>query len=185
MGPFSDKRTVVPDFRFASWALPTARPGTSVIRLRGPGVTGTSRFGWWRSEGPAPHTPRDIFEPEKIGSYAAASIHFHADARDHAGLVRAEEGGGIAKVFGVREAAQRDGGEKFRADLGRVLAHEAFEQRRFACHRVECVHPDAVGGEFDRHGAGRGDHPALGGVVPVQPWARRNTGGGGDVEDVS
>ena len=41
------------------------------------------------------------------------------------------------------------------------------------------------GGEFHRHRARRGDHPALGGVIPAEVRARRHPGRRGDVQDAA
>ena len=101
------------------------------------------------------------------------------------GLVRTQVERRIRKVLGCGEPAQRYRREELCAHLGRVLAHEALEQRRFPGHRVQRIDADAGRGQLDRHRAGRRDHPPLRGVVPVQPRARRNARRRGDVEDTA
>ena len=47
-------------------------------------------------------------------SDTASAVNFHAHAGDHAGLVAAQEAGGVAQILGLREAADRD------AEIGRA-----------------------------------------------------------------
>ena len=57
----------------------------------------------------------------------ASAVHFHADAGDHAGLVRAQETRGISKILRCREAADWNGRQELLAHFGRVFTHEALQ----------------------------------------------------------
>ena len=126
------------------------------------------------------HLRQDV--PADGASDAASAVHLQAHAGDHAGLVAAQKAGGVAQVLGLAEAADRDGRQELGAHLGRVLAHEALQQRGLAGHRVERDHADAEGRQLHRIGPRGGDHPAFAGVVPAQARPRADTRRAGHIE---
>ncbi len=64
------------------------------------GISRTTVYRHLRQGGPAGGTG---------ASDAAPAVHLHAHAGDHAGLVAAQKAGGVAQVFGLAEAPERDG----------------------------------------------------------------------------
>src|SRR5436190_21663101 len=98
-------------------------------------------------------------------SNATAAVDFERDTGNDRRFIAAQEGSGRGDVLRSGKAAKRDGGEKFRADLRRVFAHESLEHGRFSRDGIERVDADAKGRELHRHRAGGGDYPAFRRVV--------------------